>query len=187
MADLALRTQGLLQGLLDALNSLPFWLALGILFAPTLLSLLTWQWITIVATALLNIACLVLLAAGQNLGIAGPLMIVTFAASLTSALFGFHAHQLWQKLSDLDARVTYIEEQMMTFLRALEARSAIIDQRAEGVRKAFEKVPTTPYATAAHTLTPTQGLRTSAPESPKAVEPQPTAILTNAKPPEPKA
>jgi hypothetical protein len=30
MADLALRAQGLLQSLLEALNSLPFWLALGI-------------------------------------------------------------------------------------------------------------------------------------------------------------
>ena len=138
MADLALRTQGLLQSPLEALNSVPFWLALGILFAPTLLSLFTRRWITIVATALLNFACLVLLGAGQAPEIAGPVMIVTFAASLIVALFGLRENQLWQRVSDLDAKVTQVEEQMMTFLRALEGRSDMIDQRGEQARMAFE-------------------------------------------------
>jgi hypothetical protein len=129
MTDLALRTQGLLQSPLEALNSLPFWLALGLLFAPTLLSLFTRRWITIAATALLNFACLVLLGAGRAPEIAGPVMIVTFAASLIVALFGLHENQLWQRVSGLDAKVTQVEEQMMTFLRALEGRSDMIDQR----------------------------------------------------------
>jgi hypothetical protein len=139
MADLALRAQGLLQSLLEALNSLPFWLALGILFAPTLLSLFTRRWIAIVATALLNFACLVLLGAGQAPEVAGPVMIVTFAASLIFALFGLHENQLWQRVSGLDAKVTHVEEQMMTFLRALEGRSDMIDQRVEQARMAFEE------------------------------------------------
>jgi hypothetical protein len=118
MTDLALRTQGLLQSPLEALNSLPLWLALGLLFAPTLLSLFTRRWITIVATALLNFACLVLLGAGQAPEVAGPVMIVTFAASLIFTLFVLHENQLWQRVSGLDAKVTHVEEQMMTFLRA---------------------------------------------------------------------
>ena len=138
MTDLALRAQGLLQSPLEALNSLPFWLALGLLFAPTLLSLFTRRWITIAATALLNFACLVLLGAGQAPEIAGPVMIVTFAASLIVALFGLHENQLWQRVSDLDAKVSQVEEQMMTFLRALEGRSDMIDQRGEQARMAFE-------------------------------------------------
>jgi hypothetical protein len=138
MTDLALRTQGLLQSPLEALNSLPLWLALGILFVPTLLSLFTRRWITIVATALLNFACLVLLGAGQAPEIAGPVMIVTFAASLIVALFGLHENRLWQRVSGLDAKVSQVEEQMMTFLRALEGRSDMIDQRGEQARMAFE-------------------------------------------------
>jgi uncharacterized membrane protein YccC len=137
MTDLALRAQRLLQSPLEALTSVPFWLALGLLFAPTLLSLFTRRWITIVATALLNFACLVL-GTGQAPEIAGPVMIVTFAASLIVALFGLHENQLWQRVSGLDAKVTQVEEQMMTFLRALEGRSDMIDQRGEQARMAFE-------------------------------------------------
>lgn len=167
MIDLALRTQGLLQSLLEALNSLPFWFALGILFAPTLLSLLTRRWITIVATALLNLAGLILLTAGQNSGIAGPLMIVTFAASLVFALFGFYEHQVSQQLSSLDARVARVEEQIMTFLRALEGRSDMIDQKAEQARmafrdahKAFEDLRKPPKIPTASSQLGPQGLQT---------------------------
>jgi hypothetical protein len=144
MADLALRTQGAFQALLETLNSLPFWIAIVILFAPTLVSLFTRRWATIASAAVLNTACLAFLATGQSSSSAGPLAIVSFAASLIMVLFGLQERQLWQALSGLEARVGTIEKHMTTFLEALERRSDTIDQRAEEARRTFEEAPKRP-------------------------------------------
>ncbi len=149
MADLALRTQGAFQTLLEILDALPFWIAIGILFVPTFISLLTRRWATIASAAVLNTACLALLATGQGSNSAGPLAIVSFAAALIMALFGLQERQLWQALSGLEARVDTIEAHMMSFLKALERRSDAIDERAEEARRTFEegrKPPSLPKA-----------------------------------------
>jgi Zn-dependent protease with chaperone function len=164
MVDLAVRTQGAFQALLEAFNSLPFWIAIVILFAPTFVSLFTRKWVTIASTSVLNTACLTLLATGQSSSSAGPLAIVTFSAALIIALFGLHERQLWQNLSGLERRLGNVEEQMMTFLTALERRSDMIDQRAEEARRTFEAARKPPQLPTAAFPTPPQAARTGAPE-----------------------
>jgi hypothetical protein len=164
MADLTLRTQGVFQALLETLNSLPFWIAMVILYAPTFISLFTRRWATIASAAILNTACLALLATGQSSSSAGPLAIVSFAAALIVALFGLQERQLWQDLSGLQARVGTIEEQMMAFLKALEARSDAIDRRAEEARRTFEEARKQPSLSKAAFPISSQAALTVTPE-----------------------
>ena len=147
MADLVVRTQSLFQPVSDTLSALPFWMAIGLLFVPTLVALFTQNGMTMASTVLLNVACLLSLTAGQSTNAAVPVAIVAFAASLLVALYGLRNHQFGQSLSDLEARVGHIDAQMAAFLEALERRSDMIDQRAEEARKIFEemrKVPASP-------------------------------------------
>ncbi len=146
------------------MNSLPFWIALVILFAPTLISLFTRRWATIASTAVLNTACLVLLATGQSSSSAGPLAILSFAAAVIVALFGLQERQLWQDLSGLQARVGNIEGHMMSFLKALETRSDTIDQRAEEARRTFEEARKQPNLPKAAFPIASQAALTGAPE-----------------------
>jgi hypothetical protein len=103
MADLALRAQGLFQSLVEALNSLPLWAILALVFFPTILSL------------------------------------AAFVASLIFVMFGMRERLLWRHLSGLEAQVGRIDEQMMTFLSALEKRSDILDERTDEARSAFRE------------------------------------------------
>lgn len=138
MADLLLKTQGVAQALLEILNSLPWWAAVLVLFAPTLVSLFTRRPIAILSTALLNTGCLFALAVGQSSISAISVAIVAFSATLILALLGLREHLLRQNLSGVEARVDHIDQQMMSFLKALERRSDLLDERGEEARKALE-------------------------------------------------
>ena len=137
MADLALRAQGIFQSLMEALNSLPLWAILTLIFFPTILSLFTRSPVTIVSTVLLNLACLILLAFGGATAV--PIAVVAFVASLIFVMFGMRERLLWRHLSALEGRVGRIDEQMMAFLSALEKRSDILDERTDEARSAFRE------------------------------------------------
>jgi len=137
MADLALRAQGIFQSLMEALNSLPLWAILTLIFFPTILSLFTRSPVTIVSTVLLNLACLILLAFGGATAV--PIAVVAFVASLIFVMFGMRERLLWRHLSALEAQVGRIDEQMMAFLSALEKRSDILDERTDEARSAFRE------------------------------------------------
>lgn len=138
MADLLLKTQSLVQALSGALNSLPWWIAVVLLFAPTLLSLSTRRPVTVLSTALLNMSCLFVLATGQSSIAAVPVAVVTFSAALIFALFGLRERLLWQNLSGIEARMDHMDQEMESFIQALERRSDLLDQRGEETRKALE-------------------------------------------------
>jgi hypothetical protein len=137
MAELALGAQGIFQSLMGALNALPLWAVAALVFLPTLLSLFTRNPVTILSAALLNLACLALLASGS--AFAAPVALAAFAASLILVLFGLRERLLWKNLSALEARVGRIDGQMMAFLEALEKRSDIMDERTEEARNAFRE------------------------------------------------
>lgn len=138
MTELMLRSQKVFEILADLARSLPFWLALGVLFAPTVIALFTRRWVTIFSTALLGAASLAALAAGNDAGSGVPVAIVAFVASWISMAHGLRERRLGQSLSGLEARVGHIDKQLTTFLHALERRSDLIDETAEEARRSFE-------------------------------------------------
>jgi hypothetical protein len=137
MADLALRSQGIFQSLMEALNLLPVWAIAALVFLPAILSLFTRSAVTILSAVLLNLACLMLLASGSASAV--PVAAAAFAASLILVMFGLRERLLWRHLSALEARVGRIDEQMMAFLSALEKRSDLLDERTEDARNAFRE------------------------------------------------
>ena len=137
MADLALRAQGIFQSLMEALNSLPLWAIIALVFAPAILSLFTRSPVTILSAVLLNLVCAALLASGSASAV--PVAALAFAASLIFVMFGRRERLLWHHLSALEAQVGRMDEQMMAFLSALEKRSDILDERTDEARSAFRE------------------------------------------------
>jgi hypothetical protein len=130
-ADLVAQLQDLVRTYAAAFYALPAWAALCILFAPTVLALFTRRLAVIASAFLLNAASLLVLAVWPDRSGAVTLATMTSVAAIVLVLYGLGERRRGRQLSELDARIENLHEQMMVFLDALDHRSRLVDGRAE--------------------------------------------------------
>ncbi|MXQ14258.1 hypothetical protein [Microvirga makkahensis] len=138
MSELLLWTQGALKGAMEFIAAMPLWMALIFVASPSLVAALTRDTFIIASTAVLSITA-ILLGALYGTAAAPPLILVALCATFLLAIFAFHQQRHARTLSELQARMSHIDEQIGTFLNNAHERFSILDQESEDARVAFRE------------------------------------------------